>query len=206
MKKVIIIFLAVFTSLSLTAQNLSIKKTRKTTMTSSNKFKKSKNYTGTYRVTFTNVYGSSKAEYFGTAGVYLESQSKSGAVQIRPMNKKPNRIIDVSKNRPFVKRDYKKTKKYHFIRPNGKQESKTTRFETKYTVDRIREFKLAGEAANKKATFDFQFNLKRKFSIVKDIGKWERVKINIDDLVLGREYVFLSGTSNFGISFKVEKK
>lgn len=185
--------------------------------TRTNGLTKTKNYSGTYRVTFTRILGDLNGtagnDFYGTMGVYLESKSRSGNITIKPVDKKPNRVLDIPKGRAVKKRKMRRS-----ISPNGFKYLTTRGVTSKafskkpylhsYEVDKVREFKLQGEAANADATLDFQFNLTEK-RWHGEKGKWERVKIKISDLQLNKEYFFygsITGGANHGICFKIEKR
>ncbi len=178
---------------------------------------KTKNYSGTYRVTFTRILGDLNGtagnDFYGTMGVYLEAKSRSGNITIKPVDKKPNRVLDIPKGRAVKKRKMRRnispgTFTYLTTRGVTSQAFSNKPYQHSYEVDKVREFTLQGEAANADATLDFQFNLTEK-RWSGDKGKWERVKIKVSDLKLNKEYFFygsLTGGANHGICFKIEKR
>lgn len=163
-----------------------------------------KDYSGTYRVTFTRILGAKQKEYYGTIGVYLEAKTKSGSVSIKPKDKKTNRAWDVSKSTPLKnKREAVTFSRKQRVDENGNVGVSDGKITNNYVldIDKIREFTLAGEAANKDAVFDIQSNVKSIHIPSVEVGGWRRVKIKIADLKLNYEYF----TTYNHLGFKIEK-
>ncbi|MEO0899075.1 MAG: hypothetical protein AAFY71_21870 [Bacteroidota bacterium] len=189
-----------------------------------------RNYTGTYRVTFTRMMGLSqedrwKHDFYGTIGVYLKGKIQSGGASLDPLGNKPNRVVDLPKNYPTKRRKLSRVVRgTNFEYLFGPQQTAkkgpslllpvpvrpinaSTSWDLAYPIEKSREFRLVGEAANGEATFDIQMNIKNKLWNGEE-GKWERVKLKVKDLKLGKEYMYITrsqGSANRGICFKVEK-
>jgi len=154
-----------------------------------------KDYSGTYRIHVHKLLGNyGNRDYYGTAGVYLEAQTKSGRTTIKPQNNQPNRYLDISRN------NVKKIRKERNV-VNGRS------FDYAINIDRIREFKLLGEAANDDAVFDFQFNIKlygpMPAGLFGDQDGWVRKKIKVEDIESGKKMIYNSLT--YSISYTITK-
>ncbi|MGB3607763.1 hypothetical protein [Psychroserpens sp.] len=158
-------------------------------------------YAGTYRVTLIRIADISETEFFGAMGIYLEAKSSSGNITIKPKDNKPNRMWDVSKGNPVKLRPAP-------VMVYGKQfintKFKDGPLSHSTNVDIMREFVIAGEAANKHIVFDFQFNIKQK-TVFGEEGKWVRQKLKVTDLKLNFEYVYYNEEAGCFIFFKIEK-
>ncbi|WP_299364987.1 tectonin domain-containing protein [Winogradskyella sp.] len=182
-----------------------------------------KDYSGTYRVTFTKLYISmennkrpfSSIEIFGTIGVYVSAETKSGNSQLMPLDNNKNRVWDVSKSNPRKTKDIqKKTINWiHQTNDNDKKLYGTREVSKEIDIGIIREFRVAGEAANESLTFDIQSDLTQKLLTHDDPFRWRRIKFKIDDLQLGKEYFRtmshlngLGGYLSAFIGFKIEKR
>lgn len=180
---------------------------------------KSKDYSGTYRVTYTRIMGSTKTSkidktiyLYGTMGIYLEGKIKSGSISIKPVSNKKNRAWDVSKSGPLKMKNINITTLPVFI-SDSKKEVIWDNIDRELEIDRIREFKISGEAANDDLTFDFQTNIKWKRAIDELDYEWQREKYNIKDIKLGKEY-FIRLTPKYNldgnwvglfVGYKIEK-
>ncbi|MEM9868187.1 MAG: hypothetical protein AAF765_10890, partial [Bacteroidota bacterium] len=156
-------------------------------------------FSGTYRV-FINKIGSDKGRnIYGVMGVYLKTKIKSGLVPIPPLHKKPNRFWDYPKNS-------KRTANGPGFRSDKflNNRDKNLKWEASIDIDKVREFKLAGEAAKGNPTLDFEININTEMT-GKDWGGWNRCKVPLKDIQLGKEYYIWHGLSVNAISFKVEK-
>lgn len=173
-----------------------------------------KDYSGTYKVTITRIlmnapeYKINKSiDIYGTIGVHVESKSRSGNIKINASSNQKPRVWDVSKNRsvtPYFK--YKNYQNYTYW-VNGKSYVGRAFGETKINISRV--YKIFGEAANQALIFDIQTNISQK-AIPVDINfKYENFKVNVEDLVSGREYFIRKSnglvTNNFAVGFKIEK-
>ena len=74
-----------------------------------------KNYEGTYRFTMTRIltYAPEQQlikkgiDIYGTAGIYLNAKNRNESVKINPLNRKKNRMLDISKgNTEHIKSKY----------------------------------------------------------------------------------------------------
>ncbi len=186
-----------------------------------NRTESQKDYSGTYRVTVKQLYASreynrhlmTSLDVYGTIGIYVSSKTKSGKNQIIDINNKKSRVWDFSKSHPKKVKDISK-KSINWVRQgNYAMKSGTDEVDGVIEVDKVREFKIAGEAANESLTFDIQTNLSYKL-ITHDVKyEWQRIKFKIDELKLGKEY-FMKLSHEFGldggqlplyVSFIIEK-
>lgn len=162
-----------------------------------------KKYSGTYKVTYEDIYTSKDAKLYGNIGVYLEAKTKSGNITIKPLDNKRNRMWEVVKESPQLANKSGR-RITEFLSYKG-IEKRTDQWQASIEIDKVREFKLIGEAANKDATFDFQIHVKKEVLLGRDFGGWERVKLKISDLVLNKKYFFYHIGTDTAISFKIEK-
>ncbi|MEO0508052.1 MAG: tectonin domain-containing protein [Bacteroidota bacterium] len=166
--------------------------------------KKAKDYTGTYEVSFLQLGAPKKGnKYYGGMGVYLNATIKSGKVPIGPLNGKKNRAWDISKEGPQVanKSGFSWIDSFE----SGSRRKTTA---SSLEIEGIRKFKLVGEAAKGYPEFDFQFNVKRydgNLPGMRGVGQWERQKIKMDDLILGKVYYRYLISCDAVISFRVDK-
>ena len=162
-----------------------------------------KDYSGTYKVTITNIL-SSERHVYGTMGVYLESKIKSGKITLKPIGNLPHRVWDVSIHE---KQKLRKIKPVQLNRKNVISNIVISGNAREYglNIGRVREFKLIGEAANKNAVFDFQMNIKATNFPLSDVGKWERIKLKVDDIEFNKEQFIFSFSAGVLIGFKIEK-
>lgn len=152
-------------------------------------------YSGIYRIHIIKLISTKgNDEFFGTAGVYLEANTKSGAVKINPQNNEANRYLDIPRN------NISKVRRDKTIVDN-------ITYDYSMKIDRKREFKLLGEAANESAVFDFQFNIKKYgltgAGLFGDYGEWNRQKINVKDVEFGKNMYHT--TTYYTIVFKIDK-
>ncbi len=183
----------------------------------------SNDYSGTYRVTITKLYSNRKSnrhimtslDLYGTIGVYVNVLTKSGNTKIMPIDNKKNRVWDISKSNPRRIKDIE-NKRINWVNQendNNKKWYGSSDVDGELVIDMIREFKIAGEAANNSLTFDIQSNLSYKL-LTHDVNfDWCRTKFKIDELVLGKEY-FRPMSHDYGLDggriylylgFKIEK-
>lgn len=163
------------------------------------------NIAGTYRITFTRVFnGKAHNGVYGTMGVYLNGRILSGDVTIRPQDGKSNRVLDIPKaeitQHKKLPRPVRHTN-YINLTPSEKPENRD--FTHAYVVDRIREFKVLGEAVNEHAVLDFQFHLGTRTGAF-DLHQWQRLKLPVHEIQLGKLYM----VSTYGgwACFVIEKR
>ena len=139
---------------------------------------------GKYRIHILKLVTNKKDnKYFGTAGLFLEAKTKSGNLKIRPLNGSKDRYLDISKTTP-------KRVKYDKTTVNNKT------YNYSIDIDKIREFNLIGDVANKNATFDFQYNIKKYGGPVgfnQHDGGWIREKIKVNTIKSGEKAIFSGG-------------
>jgi hypothetical protein len=178
--------------------------------------KRTKDYSGKYKVTVTRVLLNApefkigkNIDVYGTIGVYVESKTKSGNTKINDISNKKPRIWEVSKSKP--EKPYFKFKNYieYTYWVDGKSYANRAFGEIK--INRTRSYNIQGEAANKTLTFDVQTNISQKAIPVDIEFRWERLHVNIDEVVFGREYFIrkdatVSPANNVAIGFKIEKQ
>ncbi|MEL7270940.1 MAG: hypothetical protein AAGL34_15305 [Bacteroidota bacterium] len=157
---------------------------------------------GTYRV-FIEKLGSYKkgGEFHGVMGVHLKTKIKSGQVPISPLHGKKNRFWDYPKGSPKAAND-----KGFFIGKTLNSTSKNVMCKASIDIDKVREFKIVGEAAMGNPTLDFQLNLRSKI-LFEHYGEWERFKLPLKNIEFGKMYYLAHFSSKIGaiLSFKVEK-
>ena len=122
---------------------------------------------------------------------------------ISPLNGKKNRAWDISKEGPQVanKSGFSWIDSFE----SGSRRKTTA---SSLEIEGIRKFKLVGEAAKGYPEFDFQFNVKRydgNLPGMRGVGQWERQKIKMDDLILGKVYYRYLISCDAVISFRVDK-
>ncbi|MFD2588897.1 tectonin domain-containing protein [Croceitalea marina] len=163
------------------------------------------NYAGTYRVTVTKLLSVDEERYYGTIGAYLDASIKSGKVPIKPLNNLPNRLYDIPRS-SSLKAKRKKVTVPKFI---NSRTSRNVVYNYFVDINKIREFRLLGEAANNKADFSLQFNMKSwgvtGGGLFGDKGGYHSQKINIKNLELNKEYFFMNSSPEICIGFKIEK-
>lgn len=174
-------------------------------------------YAGTYRVEITWIFTNSgdqrnfgkSIDIYGTMGIYLNAKTGGVNVDVKPINKKKNRILDISKNDPIhVKGIPKKTIRNAIV--GGKKCSSCFYAYGEHEIDKIREFKVPANLANGYLTFDLQANISHKLLVGKSSPGWKRQKINIKDVNLGKEeYMILYeklGSTEFLVGYKITKQ
>ena len=162
-------------------------------------------FTGTYRVFINKIVSSKGSNIYGVMGVYLKTKIKSGLVPIPPLHRKPNRFWDYPKSSKRNARGPGITvDKYLNSSDKSYTSNSSSRNNASIDVDKVREFKLVGEAAKGNPTLDFEININKEMT-GKDWGGWDRCKVPLKDIQLGKEYYIYHGLSVNAISFKVEK-
>lgn len=160
---------------------------------------------GTYRITFTRIFnGMAYNGFYGAMGVYLNGRILSGDVTIRPQDGKPNRVVDIPKSEMVDHRKLPRPVRHtNYINLSPQMKPEHVDFTHAYTVDRIREFKVLGEAANEHAVFDFQSNLGTE-KMKMEVKNWRRVKLRVSEIELGKKYMVF--TDGGWACFLIEKR
>lgn len=170
------------------------------------------NLEGKYRVTITKLYTrilenhllgvfDETAEVYGTIGIRMRGEGRSGTVDIRSIGEKKPRIFDVSKNNP---RDIKQKDKIKLKDPTGNVFTSFGALE----IDKIREFSIKGEVANEKIIVNIQANISEGNTISDIKFGWKQRSLYLKNLQLGKEYLLVNDKNvKFGIAigFIVEK-
>ncbi|MET1258265.1 hypothetical protein ABV409_02940 [Flagellimonas sp. DF-77] len=166
--------------------------------------KKAKDFSGTYEVIVDRLGAPKKRnKYYGTIGIYLSADTKSGRAMISPTNGQKNRLWDIPKQGPSVAHENGFSWTDSFTAKARRKQAAGS-----LEIGRSRKFKLVGEAAKGYPEFDFQFNVKEHqgdLPGIRGVGLWEREKIKMEDLVLGKTYYRHLLSSDTVISFRVEK-
>lgn len=161
-----------------------------------------RDFSGTYRVSVNSIGSIDKnKKYYGLIGIYLRARIASKYTLLKPLDDKPNRIWDIpldsalpAKGKGFVaKEPYSASKK--------SINAKSSLF-----IDKIREFRLAGEAAKGDPELSLEMNVKRgkeNLPGMRDVGEWENLKVKLGEIELGKEYYYYHVTSGSVISFTV---
>lgn len=170
------------------------------------------NFEGRYRVTITKLYTrilenhllgifDETAEIYGTIGIRIRGEGKSGTVDIRSIGEKKTRIFDVGKNNPT---DLKQKEKIKVKDPTGNVFTSFGALE----IDKIREFSIKGEVANEKLIVNIQSNISESNTISDTKFGWKQRSLYLKDFQLGKEYLLVNDKNvKFGIAigFKLEK-
>lgn len=185
-----------------------------------NTTEKSKDFSGRYRITITNIYtriGKIKGIYnrednivdiYGMIGVRLKGKGNSGNVEIKSIGNKNPRLWDFKSSNP-IKTKQKQTpflgggKVDLLTDPTGVGVIKAGKIE----VDKMREFLIKGELANKNLMVNIQCNLKDWNAISNINFGWKQRNLYVKDMLLNKEYLLVinKGNDEIAVGFKLEK-
>ncbi len=165
---------------------------------------RNKEFEGHYKVTVTNIYISDTGmertqEVYGTVGVRLIGKVPSGTVMVKDIEDKKPRLWEQGSGEPVtIELDYNQ----HL--PNqGKKDFWVSGLRE---VDKIREYKVSGEAANWQLRLNVQMKLAESDPGPDDDFPWVQENINIRDIHYGKEYLLISelDKKRIAVGFKVE--
>ncbi|MEM8763143.1 MAG: tectonin domain-containing protein [Bacteroidota bacterium] len=184
--------------------------------------KKTADYQGTYRFTFTRVLVfaveqamlQKSVDFFGSFGVYANGLTNTKTKSINPLDGAQNTVWKQSKLKATnVHAMFWKTKKYAPFYGHNSTLDRTSqsRYTGEFELGRIREFEVKGETANSNLWFDLQANIKMKTLTYDVVFEWQRLKLPVDKLPMNKEIFFRveaprPALNHFFIGFKVNKK
>ena len=173
-------------------------------------------YEGTYRFTLTRILTNAPEQkhikkgidIFGSTGIYVVGKKKSGTQEIKPLARKKNQLVNISKKKSAYVKSNGQPRRIKIEGKGGKMLDYV--YYGEHKVGQTRDFKISGDTANKDLTFDIQTNWNQK-TLTGDLKfGWKRRKIKVDEVTLGQEQFFMLVAGTFPstrlfIGYKITK-